>query len=116
MKTHKARRCLSGSHPPFFPPLFLFPGLLSDKKKRNRGAGFGFSVTIFLFILIFFNWARYCQFKGLPPPPSPGPKGVYISLWCQHNPFVLLALDDLQRVVEVFLAVLNRGGVLLVPG
>lgn len=37
-------------------------------------------------------------------------------LWSQNNPLVLLALDDFERVEEMFLAVFDRCGILLIAG
>ena len=42
--------------------------------------------------------------------------GLAASLRVQHHPLILLATDELQRVVEMLLAGLDRRGVLWVAG
>lgn len=54
--------------------------------------------------------ARSLLLSGQPWSPSND------LLWRQHDAFILFALDDLERVVEMLLAILDRRRVLLIPG
>lgn len=47
------------------------------------------------------------------PPPAKRTRPLLFRR--QYNPLVLLAFDNLQCVIKVLLAILNRGRVLLVP-
>lgn len=62
-------------------------------------------------------------FEFVPPPASFSSQAAPILhllpihlLWSQNDPLILLALDDFERVEEMFLAVLDRRGILLIAG